>query len=482
MGEAGIGKSRLTAELTSLAEREGAIVLSGRCDEQLGASYLPLRQALGDYLAAYPRDRLPALVGPRGGELVRFWPELAWRVSSLQGPTRAGPDAERYLLFEAVSELLEAIAAAGPVVLVVDDLHWADEASLLLLRHLALASRPPGLFILVACRNDEEPRADLDSTLGDLLRASGAERLTLGGLETGEVAALAEMTLGRPLGPGGAALARVLRERTGGNPFFAGELLRHLSETRSLASAGADLLAAGPASDDIPEPVRLIVKRRIARLGPPVERVLGVAAVIGHNLDLTVLSRVADLGYEDLLAAVEAAVRARLLDERAVVPGGYAFHHAIVHDLVYAGIPAARRALLHHLVGAAIEGLHGGTTRLRELADHFALGSTPGDAVKAVDYATRAGDQAVTQLLYEEAARRYRQALAVLDRVDGGDLPRCDLLLALGDALTRGGQAARATEAYLEAADAARGAGLPDHLARARALLACSAVRITRRG
>lgn len=118
MGEAGIGKSRLTAELTSLAEREGAIVLSGRCDEQLGASYLPLRQALGDYLAAYPRDRLPALVGPRGGEFVRFWPELAWRVPSLQGPTRGGADAERYLLFEAVSELLEAIAAAGPVVLV----------------------------------------------------------------------------------------------------------------------------------------------------------------------------------------------------------------------------------------------------------------------------------------------------------------------------------------------------------------------------
>lgn len=224
------------------------------------------------------------------------------------------------------------------------------------------------------------------------------------------------------------------------------------------------------------------MERRIARLGTQLERVLGVAAVIGHNVDLAVLSRVVDLGYDDLLAAVEVAVRAKLLDERAIVPGRYAFHHAIVHDLVYAGLPAARRARLHHLVGVAIEGLHGGATRLRELADHFALGSTPGDAAKAVAYATRAGDQAVTQLLYEEAARRYRQALAVLDRAGGGNLPRCDLLLALGDALTRGGQAARATDAYLEAADAAREAGLPDHLARARALLACSAVRITRRG
>ena len=143
-GEAGIGKTRLATELATLAERDGAVVLAGRCDQHLGVPYLPLREAVGRHLAAYPSERLRGLLGPRAAELVRFWPELAWRLPALPAPPAGRPRAaDPYLLLEALTGLLEAMAVTGPLLLLVDDLHGADEASLLLLRSLA-AGLPAG--------------------------------------------------------------------------------------------------------------------------------------------------------------------------------------------------------------------------------------------------------------------------------------------------------------------------------------------------
>jgi DNA-binding SARP family transcriptional activator len=468
-GEAGIGKSRLAAELAGLAERDGAAVLPGRCDEQAGVAYLPLRAALGRYLAACPAERLPGLVGPLGGELARLWPELARRLPGLPTPTRSGPEEERYLLFEAVAGLLDAIAADGPVLLMVDDLHEADAQSLALLRHLARAPRPADLLVVLTARDEEAARDDLAGVLADLLRAPGSEHLVLGGLGEREVAAMAGTFTGGSADPATATLARVVRERTGGNPFFAGELLRHLAETGALAAGAIARTATGPAIEDVPATVRLAVGRRLARLGGPVRHLLEVASVIGHGADLTLLARVVDLGYDDLLDELDVAVRARLLDERSGVPGRYHFHHAIVRDLVYTGVPVARRALLHHRVGEALEGLEGvgGPERLGALADHFALGAA-GDAGKAATYARQAGDQALSRLLYEEAAGRYQQALTALDRGGTGTgQGRADLLLALGESWAKAGRPAQATEAYLEAAAVARAAGSAERLARA---------------
>jgi DNA-binding SARP family transcriptional activator len=466
-GEAGIGKSRLAAELAALAERGGATVLFGRCDEQLGITYLPVRTALGPFLAACPAERLRALIGPQGGELARLWPELAGRLPDLPAPTRGGPEAERYLLFGAVADLLDAIAASGPVLLVVDDLHQADAPSLSLLRNLATTHRPTSLLLLLIVRDDEAIRSDLPGVLADLLRAPGAERVALGGLDPREIATMAETVVGQPLGPTAAMLARVLGERTGGNPYFVVELLRHLAETNALAGGDVAVAAAGPAVDDVPDSVRLVVGQRLARLGGAVQELLEAAAVIGHSADLMLLDRVVDLGYDDLVGALEAAVVAKLLDEQPGVPGRYAFHHGIVRDLVYRSLPASRRALLHHRTGEALEGLGGRRARLWDLADHFALGGA-GDTAKAVGYAQRAGDQASSQLLHEEAAHRYRQALAALDRGGADDQGRRGaLLLALGEAWTNAGQPVRAGEAYLEAAAAARAAGSAELLARA---------------
>lgn len=252
-GEAGIGKTRLAAELAALVERDGAIVLTGRCDQHLGVPYLPPREALGRHLAAVPEEQLRTLLGPRAAKLVRVWPELAWRLPTSPGPApTTGQGADHYLLFEALTVLLEAIAAAGPLLLLVDDVHGADEASVLLLRSLAHAHRPAKMLTVLTYRDDETTRANLTAALGDLLRAPGAELLTLDGLTVDEVASMAAATVGRPLGAGGPALAHVLRERTRGNPFLVGELLRHLAETGALGSgnlAEADRLRAGDRHD-----------------------------------------------------------------------------------------------------------------------------------------------------------------------------------------------------------------------------------------
>ncbi|HEY6706543.1 MAG TPA: AAA family ATPase [Actinomycetota bacterium] len=469
-GEAGIGKTRLATELASQAERDGAVVLAGRCDQHLGVPYLPLREAVGRHLASYPSERLRGLLGPRAAELVRFWPELAWRLPALPAPSATDPAADPYLLLEALTGLLEAIAVTGPLLLLVDDLHGADEGSLLLLRSLAGARRPARLLTVLTYRDDERaPRATLAAALGDLVRAPGAELLTLDGLGADEVAAMAEAAAARPLGQGGQALADVLRQRTGGNPFLVGELLRHLAETGGLDGGDVTEAAAGPAVDDVPESVRWVVGQRLARLGGPVEHVLGVVAVIGQQAELALLRRVAGLGWDDLLAALDVAVAARLLEERPGPPGRYAFHHPIVRDLLYRRLPASERARAHRRVGEALEELTGGAGRLGELADHFALAGEP-FADRAVGYAQRSGEQAAADHRYEEAAHRHRQALALLERAgEAGADPerRVQLLCGQAGAWAAAGQARQATDAYLLAAAAARSAGSAGGLARA---------------
>ena len=393
-GEAGIGRTRMLAELAALAEGGGAVVLAGRCDQHLGVPHLPLREAVGRHLASHPPGRLRAWLGPQTTELARFWPELAWRLTAAPPRAAAGPGPGDYPLFVALLGLLEAIGTSGPLLLLIDDLQGADEASLRLLASLAQARLPERLLIVLTYRDDERaPRASLTTALGELVRAPGAELLTLEGLGPGEVAAMAASASPRPLGRGGPALARVLWMRTGGNPFLVGELLRHLVERGALAGGDVTAAAAGPAADDVPESVRWSVGQHLASLGGPVEHVLQTAAVIGQQADLPLLRRVAEVGYEQLRAALDTAVAARLLEERPGSQGRYRFHHPIVRDLLYRWLPAGERARAHRRVGEALEDLSDGTTRLGELADHFKLAGEP-FAERAAGYARLAAAQA----------------------------------------------------------------------------------------
>ena len=378
-GEAGIGKTRLVTELATLAEQDGAVVLAGRCDQHLGVPYLPLREAVGRQLAAYPSERLRTLLGPRAAELVRFWPELAWRLPALPAQPAVGSEADPYLLFDALTGLLEAMAVTGPLLLLVDDLHGADEATLLLLRSLAqrlaagaAADRPdlPGRRAGPPDQPDRRPRRP-----GPLARGRAADPQGTGrrrGRRDGRGHGGPAARPGRP-GPGPCAPRADRRQPVPGGRAAAAPG----RDGRPRGGGDVAEAAAGPAADDVPESVRWVVGQRMARLGGPVEHVLGVAAVIGQQADVAVLGRVADLGYDSLLSALDTAVAAGLLEVRPGAPGRYAFHHPIVRDLLYRKLAAGERARIHRRVGEALEELTGGTGRLGELADHFALAGTP---------------------------------------------------------------------------------------------------------
>jgi predicted ATPase len=439
MGEAGIGKSRLVAEVTAAAARDGAVVLSGNCEEHLRVAYLPFRQAVGHHLATRTPEQLEELVD-RGGSWIRRWPEMAWRAAG--SPDRSPrPDDQRFLLSETFVDLLRAVSAAAPVVLVLEDVQWADDPSLELIRHLARTPAPAGVLLLVTCRTDEELTPGVDAALADLSRAPWVADVPLACLQMSQVAALVDLLIGsaagRPLATGRGLLAGVLHRRTGGNPFLLAELLRHLAETGELAGADPGPLAAGAATDEVPPSVRLVVRHRLARLPGRAGELVEAAAVVGGEVDLAVLAQVVDLGRARVVTALDAATRAGLLDEGPGVPGRYVFRHPLVHDAVYAGLPAGRRAQLHHRVGTAIEAAPGGHSGLKELADHFALGSEPEDAGKAVAYARQAGDQALAEHRCEDAAHSYRTALAALERADRDGRERRYLQLALANALAR---------------------------------------------
>ena len=451
-GEAGIGKTRLAAELGRIAQAEGGTVLYGRCDEKLTVAYLGFREALGGYLAARPTDTVGELVRDVGGELARLLPELTRRLPDLPVPEPSAVPDQRYDLFESVAALLAGVSATSPVLLVIDDLQWAGTEQLLL-RHVARSTRQIPLLLLVTYRADQDSQRLVADTVADLQREPGFGRLALAGLGRSEVDQLVGVQQHAPAPEG---LASMLLARTDGNPFLLGELLRHLAETGGLDHTDA----LQEALEGVPEGVRHMLEQRLSRLDPAVTGALDLAAVIGRDYDLAVLTQVSDLEHEVLLDALDAAVAAGLVLPSRRVPGRYGFSHVIVRDAVYGRIPAARRRRLHLRVGEALERLPPGgpDARLSQLARHLGAaassGSEPGvrAAEKAVEYASAAADRAISQFAYAEAVRLLTQALAHLALVAPADRDRrCDLLLELGSAQVRLGRVSPATDTFVEA-------------------------------
>jgi class 3 adenylate cyclase/type II secretory pathway predicted ATPase ExeA len=231
-GEPGIGKTRLVKELARLAHDQGGVVLWGGCDEELAVPYQPVAEALRWYVHSAHPAALQDVLGPLGGELARLVPDLGHLVGGLDAPISTDPETERYRLFEAVVDLVAAMAGRSPVLLVVDDAHWATKPTLLLLRHLLRGTRSAALLVVVTYRDTDLDRGHpLADVLADLRRDVEAERLSLGGLDEAGVTDLLERTAGHALDEAGQALVRALHAETEGNPFFIGEVLRHLAES-----------------------------------------------------------------------------------------------------------------------------------------------------------------------------------------------------------------------------------------------------------
>jgi class 3 adenylate cyclase/tetratricopeptide (TPR) repeat protein len=471
-GEPGVGKTHLASEFARAVHAEGATVLGGRCDEDLGVSYQPFVEALRHFIDHHTDAELGEQLGRYRGELVRLMPELAERMPGLP-QLRSDPETERYRLFDAVAGWLAAASQPEPLLLVLDDLQWAAKPTLLLLRHVIRSTEAMRLLIVGAYRDTELGRGDsLTELLADLRREAGVERLPLSGLDLDGVVAFMEAQLGQSLDDDSRALARAVHAETEGNPFFVREVLRHLTERGAIYQQdGRWMRAASVEELGIPESVKDVVGRRLSRLSQAANQVLGLAAAVGEEFELAVVQAAAGLDDDALLAVFDESVAARLVFEVLGPAPRYRFAHALVRATLYDELSAARRAALHHRVGEAIEVVHAGRLDdyLPALAYHFSRApASAGEPLKAVEYTARAGQRALAQLAHDEAVTYYRQALELLEvgGVVGQEARRLEFLIALGEAQRRAGDPAH-RETLLDAAHLAQERGDADGLSRA---------------
>jgi eukaryotic-like serine/threonine-protein kinase len=449
VGEPGIGKTRASEELATYARVSGARVYWGRCREDEGApAYWPWVQAIRSYARDADPVALAWQLGASAAEVAQLIPEVAEKLD-IEPASRTDTEEARFRLFDSVTSLLLAAARDRPIVIVLDDLHWADEPSLLLLRFATRELASSGLLILGTYRDVELGRHHpLARVLGEISGVEGSARISLKGLSVGAVERYIEMTAGAPAPPG---LAEAVQQQTDGNPFFVGEVVRLLASEGKL-SAGGSL-----AELQIPQGVREVVGRRLDRLSDKTNEALRVAAVIGRDFDEEVVQRVSKLSPEELMTAAKESIAERLVTDLG--GGRYSFAHALVRDTLYEELSPARRAALHEQVGLAIEAICAGDVddRLGELAHHFLRAAPRDDLAKAIDYAQRAGTQDMEQLAYEDAVDVYGRALEVLELMEQPDEKlRCALLLSLGGAEAKSARVADAREAFEQAADSAR--------------------------
>src|SRR3954452_8141922 len=462
-GEPGVGKTRLVERVTSAATARGALVVGSRCWEAGGApAYWPWVEALRAFADAEGIDAVRRHAGPGASDIARILPELAEVTGDL--PPAPAPDAEgvRFRLFEAVGRFFASAARARPLVLAIDDLQAADTPSLLLLRFLAprLAAMP--VLAVVTYRDTEVvPGGDLASALADVGRSPSTRRLALGGSGEDDVGRFIETIAGRE--PAG--LARLPLTETEGNPLFTGELVRLL-----VAEGGLDAAAGATAWDfGVPDELRDVIGRRLDGLSEVTREVLGVASVLGRELRIDALELVSGASRDALADAIDEAAGRRVA---APVPGDprhLRFSHALIRDVAYDRLRAAERRRLHTAAGEALEVVYSPDvdSHSAELAHHFCLAAAAGgDVGRAVRHALRAGDRAVRLVAFEEAIRLFELALRTLG--PSADVAmRCDVLLALGEAIARSGDSDAAKQRFLEAADLARRADMPERLARA---------------
>jgi DNA-binding SARP family transcriptional activator/tetratricopeptide (TPR) repeat protein len=463
-GQAGIGKSRLADELATDAAQRGAKVLWGRCWEAGGApAYWPWVQSLRSLLRESPVEAIRRDAGAGAPYLAQILPELRELIPDLRAAPALDHEGARFHLFDATASFLSSASRREPLVIVLDDLHAADEPSLLLLVFLAQQLTEASVLVVGNYRDSElGPEHSLSAALTELARHAPAPIL-LTGLGEAEVARFVGAAHGdRPLGE----LAAAIHRQTEGNPLFVSEILRLLA-----AEGRLDGAAEGPgARVGIPPSVRAVIRRRLDHLSDPCTRLLTIASVLGREFDVEALARAEKQDLDPLLDLLDEAIAAGVVGEVPGTHGRLRFVHVLIRDTLYDELTVTRRMRLHRRIGEAFEALYGGDPdpHLAELALHFYEALPAGDAGKTVHYARGAADRAAALLAYEEAARLYAIAIEVIESHSTGDRnERCELLLALGDVQGRSGDVARAKETFLRAADVARGAQLPEHLARA---------------
>jgi eukaryotic-like serine/threonine-protein kinase len=465
VGEPGIGKTRAAEELATFARVAGARVLWGRCHEDERApAFWPWIEAIREFVRDADPVGLRWELGPRAPDVVRLVPELGERLGEQPEPLASISEADRFRMFDSVAGFLADASRSRPLVIVLDDLHWADASSLELLRFASRQLSGTGLLLVGTYRDVELGRHHpLSGTLAELTATRHARRIALRGLDASGVAEMVATATGSEPSP---ALARAVWEQTEGNPFFVGEVVRLLASEGRLDGDSAALPAA------IPEGVRDVVGQRLDRLTAEANDVLKVAAVAGREFEIEVVERASGRDPDDVERAL-ATARENLLvsDESTAGAGWMSFAHAIVRETLYAELSTSQRVTLHKRVGEAIEAAW--RDRLPDrlldaLAQHFIEAAPAGELDKAVDYARRAARRASGQLAHEDAANLYARALELVEGQSGADArTRMDIAYELGRSRWLAGRFAEARAAYEQVAELARELGDAQRLADA---------------
>jgi DNA-binding CsgD family transcriptional regulator len=465
-GDAGMGKTRLCQEVAAEAARRNIPTVWGRCFEEPGAPpYWPWIQAIRAVIANWDDTRLRALLGDDAAPIAGIVPEVRKRLGDLPPVAALEANQLRFQLFQAITQLWQRLAAESSLVLILDNLHWADPSSLRLLSFLAADLGAHRLMLLGTYRQTELSREHtLGESLADLTRYPGYQRLQLTGLSREETAQFLQSASGAAVLP--EAMAEIY-ERTEGHPLFLVETVRYLlAETRK----GSSLERNAAALRTIPEGVREIIGKRLNRLSVSCTRMLAIAACIGRTFSTELLRPlVPEISEEALLATLEEALAANIIEAQPI-PDLYQFSHALIRETLYEEIMPLRRARLHLQIGELLEARHRDEIGdyLPQLAYQFGAALPEGSPGRALDYVHRAADSAAVLLAHEEAVRLYRDALDMQQRYfPGRHDARCALLLGLGTAQDSAGASEASRETFLEVAAAARTLGSSTALVQA---------------
>ena len=452
-GEAGIGKSRLLAEIRDRATKRGFTTLIGRCFEQdRSFPYAPLIDMLHPFLAqSAVSDRLDML-GLLAAELVKLLPELAPRVPTTQPAPPLETEVEKRRLFEALTGLFLQQAEAGPLLLIVEDLHWSDQASLEFLLFLIRRMANHPMLLLLSSRS-AGAQAGLVELLAGLDREPIAQEIRLDPLSRTEVAQLLQAILNQPQELSAEFVAAIY-SLTEGNPFFAEEICASLIASEDIYYADNQWRRKPLSQIDIPDSIQRLVRQRLGRISRPARQLIDLAAVSGRSFDFGVLQALTGHSEGELLALVKELMAARLVVEESA--DQFAFRHALTREALYGQLLVRERQTLHGQMAQAIEQIYARSleTHLEVLAYHFFEAAL---WPQALEYAQRAGAKAHTLYAPHAAVEQFTRALEALGRLSQPPSP--DLYRRRGqafDTLGKFDQARADYEAALQAARAAR--------------------------